>query len=142
LAIKALRELRQSIRDTDALSEKDDVLNLDGERFTAVMRHIVRLFGQSMRTAGLPDGQRDSILREFRDLWNNARGGAKEGGIEGMMKKPGPADDATQAVVQRDCPREEDDWKGVDPHPGSLDLPLPDSPLPSDVDDIVRDVHR
>ena len=67
-AIRGLKEMRQSLMDTEALARKE-TLNIDGPKFILVMHRVVDWFIQAMREAGVPEDQRNSVLRMCRDIW-------------------------------------------------------------------------
>ena len=75
-AIRALKEMRQSLMDTEGMARKD-TLNMDGPKFILVMHRTVDWFVQAMREAGVPEGQRSSVLRAYRDIWNTGEPGLR-----------------------------------------------------------------
>ena len=61
-----------------------------------------------------------------------------------QRKKPkaSAVDLAVAALDEHPRPNPMDaDMRDVDSDPTSLDLPLPGSPLPGDLDDIIKDIH-
>jgi hypothetical protein len=65
--IKALREMRQSLMDTQFLS-KNDTLNLDGEKAHLLVRRIHAWFTRAMKESGVMEEARNNILRQYRDI--------------------------------------------------------------------------
>lgn len=66
-AIKALKELRISLLDTEAISKKD-ILRFDGEKFKFFFGQVLSIFTRAMKEAGLMEEQRNSIMKHYRDL--------------------------------------------------------------------------
>jgi hypothetical protein len=65
--MKALRELRMTLVEGEALSKRD-LLNLDGPKFKFVLETTIRLFDQALLDAGMEDSVAQNVMRQFRDL--------------------------------------------------------------------------
>lgn len=66
--IKALRELRHSIMDTESLRKRGDVINWDGKAFKHVLGKTVDLFVEALKEAGLEEAERNNVMRHYSDL--------------------------------------------------------------------------
>ena len=66
--LKALRQLRRSIMDTQFLNNKD-TLNFDGPKFTYVLGQVVDLFATAMKDLGVPEEVRNNVMRQYHDLY-------------------------------------------------------------------------
>jgi hypothetical protein len=66
-AYKALKELRQSVMDTEMLSKKD-MLNFDGEKLRVYTSKLLSWFSKSMKDAGLQEDMRNSVMKHYRDI--------------------------------------------------------------------------
>lgn len=66
--VKALRQLSAQLEDVDKWRVKEDVLNLNGEKFRYVLKRITGLFREAMKKGGLDDGTIKSIWLTFTDL--------------------------------------------------------------------------
>lgn len=66
--IKALRELRHSIMDTEMLRERGDVVNWEGEAIQHLIATLVDWFVAALKEAGLEEVERNNVMRHYRDL--------------------------------------------------------------------------
>jgi predicted RNA-binding protein with EMAP domain len=66
--IKALRELRHSIMDTESLRKRADVINFEGEAIKHVVDTLVDWFVEALKEAGLDEEERNIVMRNYRDL--------------------------------------------------------------------------
>jgi hypothetical protein len=68
--IKALRELRHSIMDTESLRKRANVINLDGEAEQHLTGTLVKWFREALEEAGLDGAECNNVMRHYRDLAN------------------------------------------------------------------------
>jgi hypothetical protein len=68
--IKALRELRHSIMDTELLRKRADVINFEGEAIKHVINTLLDWFKEALKEAGLDEEERNIVMRNYRDLAN------------------------------------------------------------------------
>ena len=68
--IKALRELRHSIMDTESLRKRANVINLDGEAEQHLTGTLVKWFREALEKAGLDGAECNNVMRHYRDLAN------------------------------------------------------------------------
>jgi predicted RNA-binding protein with EMAP domain len=68
--IKALRELRHSIMDTESLRKRADVINFEGEAIKHVINTLLDWFEEALKEAGLDEEERNIVMRNYRDLAN------------------------------------------------------------------------
>lgn len=66
-AYKALKELRQSVMDTEMLSKKD-MLNFDGEKLRVYTTKLHSWFTDAMKAAGMMEDLRNSVMKHYRDI--------------------------------------------------------------------------
>jgi hypothetical protein len=66
--IKALRELRHSIMDTESLRKRADVINWDGEAIQHVVQTLLDWFVEALKQAGFDEAERNNVMRHYRDL--------------------------------------------------------------------------
>jgi hypothetical protein len=66
--IKALRELRHSIMDTESLRKRADVINFDGEATQHLVGTLVVWFREALEEAGLNGAECNNVMRHYRDL--------------------------------------------------------------------------
>lgn len=68
--IRMLRALADSVRRLHALRKKEDVLDLDGPKFTFVLDELVKCFQQALQQSLGRDNQTavQSAMRHFRDI--------------------------------------------------------------------------
>ncbi len=66
-AYKALKELRQSVMDTEMLSKKD-MLNFDGEKLRTYTTKLHSWFTEAMKAAGMMEDLRNSVMKHYRDI--------------------------------------------------------------------------
>jgi aminoglycoside/choline kinase family phosphotransferase len=68
--IKALRELRHSIMDTEWLRKRGDAINWEGEAIKHVVDTLVDWFVEALKEAGLEEAERNNVMLNYRDLAN------------------------------------------------------------------------
>jgi hypothetical protein len=68
--IKALRELRHSIMDTELLRKRADVINWKGEAIKHVVDTLVDWFVEALKEAGLEEAECNNVMLNYRDLAN------------------------------------------------------------------------
>ena len=66
--IKALRELRHSIMDTESLRKRADVINIDGEAAQHLVGTLEVWFREALKEAGLNEAECNNVMRHYRDL--------------------------------------------------------------------------
>jgi hypothetical protein len=66
--IKALRELRHSIMDTELLRKRADVINWEGRAIKHVVDTFVDWFVEALKEAGLEEAERNNVMLNYRDL--------------------------------------------------------------------------
>jgi hypothetical protein len=66
--IKALRELRHSIMDTELLRKRADVINWEGEAIKHVVDRLIGWFVEALKEAGLNEAERNNVMLNYRDL--------------------------------------------------------------------------
>ena len=66
-AYKALKELRQSVMDTEMLSKKD-LLNFDGDKLKFYTSKLLTWFTEAMKSAGLREDMCNSVMKHYRDI--------------------------------------------------------------------------
>lgn len=66
--IKALRELRHSIMDTESLRKRTDVILWDGRAIEHVVVTLVDWFVEALKEAGLNEAERNNVMLHYRDL--------------------------------------------------------------------------
>ena len=66
--IKALRELRHSIMDTESLRKRADVINFEGEAVQHLVGKLVVWFREALKEAGLNEAVCNDVMRHYRDL--------------------------------------------------------------------------
>ncbi len=65
--VKALRTLSKQLMTPEVWSKKD-IVNFDGEKFKFVLSKIEALFVDAMEEGGMPEDQRTSVMKHYRDL--------------------------------------------------------------------------
>jgi len=68
--IKALRELRHSILDTEMWRKRGDVINFEGEAIGHVVGTLVDWFREALKEAGLNEAECNNVMQHYRDLAN------------------------------------------------------------------------
>jgi hypothetical protein len=68
--IKAQRELRHSIMDTEMLRKRADVINWEGKAIKHVVDTLVDWFRESLEKAGLEEAECNNVMQHYRDLAN------------------------------------------------------------------------
>ena len=67
-SIKALRELRHSILETERLRKRADVINFEGKAMKHLLGRLVSLFGEALKEAGLNEAEHQNVMRHYLDL--------------------------------------------------------------------------
>jgi hypothetical protein len=68
--IKALRELRHSIMDTESLRKRADAINFEGEAAQHLVGTLVKWFREALEEAGLNEAECNNVMQHYRDLAN------------------------------------------------------------------------
>jgi hypothetical protein len=65
--IKAYRELQRTLVESEVLSKKD-VLNLEGPKFSFVLKQLIGIFQKSLKDSGCDEGLQKNVMLQFGDL--------------------------------------------------------------------------